>query len=135
MWWQCNTLSRLYCTSSGLTGATTGLDTLLVLSLLPAYHGMQADGTCDVSEVLELCGGGAIHSSGCTAHPPGGQLRQKKCCRQRNSLFVVCCSPLNSIRIRLKTSSVPLRVLCGFQLLFPPIVMRIYYTSIYSFES
>ena len=67
--------------------------------------------------------------------PPGGQLRQKKCCGQSNSLFVACCSPLNSIHVRLKRSCVPLRVLCGFQLLFPPIVVRIYYTSIYSFES
>ena len=28
MWWQCNTLSRLYCTSSWLTAMTKGLDML-----------------------------------------------------------------------------------------------------------
>jgi len=48
---------------------------------------------------------------------------KKKCYGQRNSLFVACCSPLNSIHVRLKESCDPLRVLCGFQLLFPPIVV------------
>jgi len=48
---------------------------------------------------------------------------KKKCCGQRNSLFVVCCSSLNSIHVRLKESCIPLQVLCGFQLLFPPIVV------------
>jgi len=48
---------------------------------------------------------------------------KKKCCGQRNCLFVACCSPLNSIHVRLNESCVPLRVLCGFQLLFPPIVV------------
>ena len=48
-----------------------GLYTLLVLSSPPAYHGMQADEICDVSGVLELSGGGGIHSPGWTAHPPG----------------------------------------------------------------
>ena len=66
-----NTLSQLYCTSSGLTAMAKGLDTLLVLSLSPAHHGMQADRTCDVSGVLELCGGGVIHSPSCNAYPPG----------------------------------------------------------------
>ena len=41
---------------------------LLVLSLSSAYHGIQADGTCNVSRVLELCGGSAIHFLGYTAH-------------------------------------------------------------------
>jgi len=68
LWWRWNTLSWLYCTSSRLTATTKGLDMLLVLSLSPANHGMQADGTCDVSRVLQLCGGGAIHSPRYTAH-------------------------------------------------------------------
>ena len=47
-----------YCTSSGLTATTKGLD----ISSSPAYHGMQADEICDISGVLELSGGGGIHS-------------------------------------------------------------------------
>jgi len=47
-----------YCISSGLTATTLGLD----ISSPPAYHGMQADEICDVSGVLELSGGGGIHS-------------------------------------------------------------------------
>ena len=48
----------LYRTSSGLTATTKGLD----ISSPPTYHGMQADEICDVSGVLELSGGGGIHS-------------------------------------------------------------------------
>ena len=48
----------LYCTSSGLTATTKGLD----ISSPPAYHGMQADEICDVSGVLELSSVGGTHS-------------------------------------------------------------------------
>ena len=38
------------------------MNELPVPSPSPAYHGMQADEVCDVSGVLELSGGGGIHS-------------------------------------------------------------------------
>jgi len=38
------------------------MNELPVPSPSPAYHGMQADEICDVSGVLELSGGGGIHS-------------------------------------------------------------------------
>jgi hypothetical protein len=41
----------VYFPSSGLTATTKGLDSLLALSPLPAYHGMQADKACDFSIV------------------------------------------------------------------------------------
>jgi hypothetical protein len=41
----------VYFPSSGLTATTKGLDTLLALSLSPAYHGMQAEKACDFSIV------------------------------------------------------------------------------------
>ena len=50
----------LYCTSSGLTATTKGLDILSP----PTYRRMQADETCDVLKVLKLSGGSGIYSSG-----------------------------------------------------------------------
>ena len=38
------------------------MNELPVPTATPAYHGMQADEICDVSGVLELSGGGGIHS-------------------------------------------------------------------------
>ena len=57
-----------------------GLDTLLVLSSSPAYYGMQADKSCYVSEVVEFCG--------FTQHPPCNSCNNKKCCGQRNCLWL-----------------------------------------------